>query len=394
VSWITASMVVEPLGMPAFLADIFGRRPHHFVGPEGRFGCLLGWNDLNRILRHHRLAPPRLRIADLDRSPESIVAWRTGPKGERTPRLLSSVLRQALSDGATLVLDAVDEIHPPVAQLADELTRTFGDPVQANLYAGTKRSQGFGVHRDAHDVFVLQVQGAKAWTVYENVNGAAGPVGWTGELTSGDVLYVPRGWWHEVRAVGGPTLHITFGMPVTTGSDFLSWVLESMKDCELHKPVPRFATEEEREDFVANLRKMVREAISTASFERFLEDGLIFATSRPHSSLPFSVDPEQFPISEATLVRATYIRPPLVDAVDDEETVIVRVDGRQWRLPPSVAQLLTLLGDGRPRPVSELATALLPMPVDLVLSIVMGLLAQDLLEVEATQAPDSPYPSA
>ena len=43
----------------------------------------------------------------------------------------------------------------------------LGHPVQANAYATPAGAQGFAVHHDTHDVFVLQVAGEKRWLVYE-----------------------------------------------------------------------------------------------------------------------------------------------------------------------------------------------------------------------------------
>ena len=39
--------------------------------------------------------------------------------------------------------------------------------MQANSYYTPRRSQGFAVHHDTHDVFVLQVAGEKHWRVYD-----------------------------------------------------------------------------------------------------------------------------------------------------------------------------------------------------------------------------------
>jgi ribosomal protein L16 Arg81 hydroxylase len=81
------------------------------------------------------------------------------------------------------------------------------------------------------DVFVLQLDGVKDWTVYhvpvvapfnEHMVGRPGsddPTGlvgfngaphWQGQLVPGDLLYIPRGWVHEARTgPDGPSMHLT-----------------------------------------------------------------------------------------------------------------------------------------------------------------------------------------
>src|ERR671928_56573 len=71
------------------------------------------------------------------------------------------------ADGATIVLQALHHIWPATARFCRMLEARLGHPVQANAYYTPRRSQGFGVHHDTHDVFVLQVSGEKQWRVFE-----------------------------------------------------------------------------------------------------------------------------------------------------------------------------------------------------------------------------------
>lgn len=380
-AWVSAAEIVAPLELEVFKAEVLGRTPRHLPGKDGRFEHLFGWHDLNRILRHHRLAPPRLRIADLDRNPCSVVRWRTGPSGERTPLLASRELCNALADGATVVVDAVDELHDGVAQVADELRRALGEPAQVNLYFGTQQSQGFGVHRDDHDVFVLQVWGEKTWTMYgrDPVHSEAETS--TSHLTSGDVLYLPRGWWHEVRATGGPTLHLTFGVPLTTGREYVLWLLDELADHPALVARARDGADSARAGAVADLRAALADALSEESLKRFLATGLLTEAARPHASLPWSIAPDRHPVTDDLEVRVTFVHRPEVVATGDGESSFVRAVGCEWVLPTVVANLVLALADGRPRTVGALhglADSLTPEMVDFV---VAGLLAQGVLVV-------------
>ena len=85
-----------------------------------------------------------------------------------------------------------------------------------------------------HDVFVLQVAGEKHWTIHEPVlqaplrdqpwterrdavrERAAEPPVIDAVLRPGDALYLPRGYLHSARALGGVSAHLTVGVhPVT-----------------------------------------------------------------------------------------------------------------------------------------------------------------------------------
>src|SRR5690606_35645833 len=74
-------------------------------------------------------------------------------------------IADALADGTTLVLQSLQEIDTGVASFADALMRSSGHAVQVNAYLSPPAARGLGSHSDAHDVIVLQVDGAKHWTV-------------------------------------------------------------------------------------------------------------------------------------------------------------------------------------------------------------------------------------
>ena len=104
--------------------------------------------------------------------------------------------------------------------------------MQANAYLTPATAQGFAVHHDTHDVFVLQVAGRKRWRVYEPVFelplkdqrwspelGDPGPPRDEFTLEAGDTLYLPRGWPHEAFAADEESLHLTVGLHPLTRMD-------------------------------------------------------------------------------------------------------------------------------------------------------------------------------
>gem|GEM_PF-4659743 len=45
----------------------------------------------------------------------------------------------------------------------------------------------------------------------------------------GDMIYLPKGVWHDVSAIGDPSLHVTIGMLYPSVAEFIKWLLESGK---------------------------------------------------------------------------------------------------------------------------------------------------------------------
>ena len=142
------------------------------------------------------------------------------------------------ADGATLVLNAVHRMHPPVARFCRELAAELGHATQCNAYLTPGgQHQGFDFHHDTHDVFVLQVSGRKRWVVHEPVvrlplssqpRSGAGLVADGSEplldveLEAGDALYLPRGYVHAALTTDVDSVHLTVGVLSTTWYDVLS----------------------------------------------------------------------------------------------------------------------------------------------------------------------------
>ncbi|GAB3940460.1 hypothetical protein GCM10029976_058200 [Kribbella albertanoniae] len=139
------------------------------------------------------------------------------------------------ASGHTVVLQALHRTWPALVDFATQLSTDAGHPVQINAYITPPESQGFSAHYDVHDVFVLQVAGEKHWTVHEPVH--VDPLRnqpWTDHsaavaavardqspvvdevLRPGDALYVPRGFLHSAKALGGISAHLTVGLHTLT----------------------------------------------------------------------------------------------------------------------------------------------------------------------------------
>ena len=168
------------------------------------------------------------------------VPWRPGSftHSARADRVAAE-----FAAGATIVLQALQLHWHPAALYCRGLEQRFGFPVQANAYYTPASAQGFAVHHDTHDVFVLQVAGRKRWRVYPPVAELplktqrwSTALGDPGEplhdlmLGPGDTLYLPRGWPHEAFTSDVESLHITVGLHPPTRLDALRAALDAAGD--------------------------------------------------------------------------------------------------------------------------------------------------------------------
>jgi ribosomal protein L16 Arg81 hydroxylase len=106
--------------------------------------------------------------------------------------------------------------------------------VHVNTYLTTQDTTCFDLHWDDHDVVILQLAGDKDWEVRDRSrpvpmyrdaapnNTPSEEVIWSGTLVTGDVVHIPRGYWHQATRIGrgeGFSLHVTFGFTRRTGVD-------------------------------------------------------------------------------------------------------------------------------------------------------------------------------
>jgi len=361
--------VAERLGGEHFLAQTLGRSFKVVRGDAASFAGLMSWDDLNGILTHHRLEAPRFRLAangeqlPVHTYSRPIVTRRSTVWHQLQP----TELHKRLAEGATLVLDAVDELHPGVGVLAGQLEEWLRTGVQTNLYASWTGTEGFGVHWDDHDVVVVQLDGAKRWRIYGPTRVAPmhrdvdvpqppeeEPIADL-VLTAGDVLYLPRGWWHAVAASEGQhSLHVTCGLQSTTGADLISWLSEILRaDEAVRADVPRFGTPDEQRAFLGSIGKLIAaELASDDLLARFTEARDANERARLAPSLPHVA---AVPADPDLLVHLVTMRHVLSTAPDGGTRLTA--GGEEWTFSSRAQPMLALLADRSRHRLGDLAQA-------------------------------------
>ncbi|MGQ7297152.1 cupin domain-containing protein [Quadrisphaera sp. KR29] len=145
------------------------------------------------------------------------------------------------AEGATIVLNALHRVWPPLAVFCRDLAAELGCQTQTNVYVTPPGAQGFKPHHDTHDVLVLQVDGRKHWTIHPpavelplrtqpSKDLGPDPVGGRAPiidavLEPGDALYLPRGYLHSAQTTDERSIHLTVGLLATTWQDVLTDLL-------------------------------------------------------------------------------------------------------------------------------------------------------------------------
>lgn len=184
---------------------------------------LLSWEKINHLLNFHKFEYPNLRLIK---------------NGETKDANANNNLTKHCQDGASLVMDSVDRLIPEIAKLIFELKQDVGCSVHTSTCISWPSRQGFSCHYDPHEVFILQIDGKKVWSVYEdtikyplerfNISPPTDRPYLNCVLNPGDLLYIPRGHWHHALALDQPSLHLAIGMRCQTGIDFLNWLVNQL----------------------------------------------------------------------------------------------------------------------------------------------------------------------
>ncbi|HEY8773505.1 MAG TPA: cupin domain-containing protein [Gaiellaceae bacterium] len=250
---------VEPIDAAAFLSEHWEQQPLAVPrSEEGRFDDLLSVADVERLVCSGGLRYPAFRLVKEGGQVglgeyTSDLPWRPDPFSRTAD---PDRVATAFEAGATIVLQALHLNWLPVARFCRALEAELGHPAQANSYYTPRRSQGFAVHHDTHDVFVLQVAGEKHWRVYDPLLelplkhqryskslGEHGPPVLELTLRAGDTLYLPRGWLHDALTSETDSLHVTVGINIVTWADALRAALaECEEDVEFRGSVPEDGT--------------------------------------------------------------------------------------------------------------------------------------------------------
>ena len=324
------------------------------------------WTTLNRILEMS------------DRYSERISLVREGNRLDKRLFLIDveggvrrvdvAAVRRAVSEGFSILLDATHEYHRPSRDLIDSVAADLGERVSINVYTSWSADKCFLTHWDEHDVFIVQTEGAKIWTVYSPTRAAplANDVShdqspedlhlfWEGRLEAGEVLYIPRGWWHHAKSTAEGSIHLTLGFTGRTALSLMTFIATQACNEDAFRmdlPRPGAVEYETRSREVAEaLRTFLDAKLSEGALEAFWQDHFARLPQRQTSHLPLSLDLDRFVAADPVISFVPLT--PFVVLERTPTTLTLDLDSRRIELDAIAAPVIDLMIEGVPLTVQE-----------------------------------------
>jgi hypothetical protein len=369
---MTFADVLHPLTTSRFIGEYLGEQWLRIEGTRGRFADLAPWDRISTALSHDRFKGDRIRLVKNGRSVPAANYLLT-PHGEDGSQVEMKGFLRHLRGGATLVFNSIDELIPPLGTLCEELEDLFRISLQANAYAGWKTDNGFDLHWDDHDTLILQVAGRKRWRVYaptrlhpieKDIAVAPKPTEppvWDGDLEDGDMLYMPRGWWHVAFPKNEPSLHLTIGLAHRTGSHLVRWIARELKaEALIRADLPHLADEQAQQAYAVRVAELIRERVTPDVIARFMRWNDANARLRPRITLPVDVTRDAMNLDANSVIRLTGDR-ALRFRANGNGTAWFTAMGEEWNCERALMPALELLSGHKAMPVGELLEAV-PQP--------------------------------
>ncbi len=282
-----------PIGVEGFLRDYHGKRYLHLPGQADAVADVMSWAELQRLLNMVSYWTPASLMMSLDRKVLAGVEYSRpaiGQTGQDILRPNPEKVQDWMARGATLILNDIDQLNPGLNAISGALQALTGGRAQGNLYCSRRQRQAFAPHFDTHDVFAVHCAGEKIWRIFEGQETAPiahrlfkwGPEEWAKRhgtvleevtMRPGDLLYLPRGRYHDALASEEGAIHIAFGLTQPKAIDLMPLLMEAMIAADGFRddlPLPHDRSDKSLENWQRDLAGRLSKLVTTPQFR----DGL------------------------------------------------------------------------------------------------------------------------
>jgi len=304
--------IIAPVTPEAFFDEYYDKKPLLIPGTPDKFPEMLTWGELSSLLDITSIwtSDSLDLVLDCNLLKAQEYCFPTVDSGGAPiHRPDPDRVTELLNRGASLVCNDIARLQPGLAAIETALEAAFYSRVQANLYCSWQAHQAFNSHFDTHDVFAIHIDGEKRWQIYEGRSdypiadkrfktipqeehdAAKGAVAQDLMMRPGDVLYLPRGLYHDALAVTGSSLHITYGVTRVIGYN----IVQILKDWGIADPlfrrnVPR--PQEGRQALADHLAGLADQLEKTMKSKAFVDqiDGFHRSLYQPDEAYALPVD--------------------------------------------------------------------------------------------------------
>lgn len=230
--------IIAPCSLDTFMNQIWEKIPIVITRPHlsNYFDGWFGMDDVKRLLAKRLKYTFNVDVRKYEG--ENVHYMNKNDDGSTEIADPEIVWRRFKQEGCSIRL-----LHPqrwcdPLHKMLAACERFWGCASGCNVYLTPPGTQGFPLHYDDIDAFILQLEGKKKWRVYAPLNrdallprnpptthfepGSHGDPVLEIEIKPGDVLYIPRGVPHQAEACADEhSLHVTISTnQFNTWADF------------------------------------------------------------------------------------------------------------------------------------------------------------------------------
>ena len=228
------------------------------------------WNNQNFIMM---LDQKKINYKDYSSISIDITGNNIRPDVDKVQRLVSK--------GASIILNDIEKYNTNLLKISDELQRLTQGRCQGNLYFSMASHKAFGPHFDLHDVFAIHFEGEKVWNIYQNIEASpinhpvfristderikrAGKLVDQVTLRPGDLLYIPRGQYHDALASKNGAIHVAFGLTYFKAIDLMSTIWEKfILNDFMRNDIGLSSNKEEMKSFLNRFSKEISNIVNT-----------------------------------------------------------------------------------------------------------------------------------
>jgi len=292
----TFRQLLAPITPEQFFDEYYDKKALYIPGNVEKISDICSWDHINNLLQMvTNWSDKNLKIViDAKTVQPSSFCERTVNRDRMgTMRPQPNKVAQLFEQGTTVVLDLMETMDPGIRAATEAFQMATGFRVSCNAYCSRQQRKAFDSHFDSMDVFALHIEGTKTWRIYkgrfenplerdgydnpshspEFLEKDKGELLMEIEMKPGDLLYLPKGVYHDALASTQACLHLSFGTTQPSGLDVISWLTTSLSDFAImRQALPSYDREEAHDALVKQvtqcLAQVLKEPSLAAQFRR------------------------------------------------------------------------------------------------------------------------------
>jgi len=282
----TFRQLMTPITPEQFFAEYYDKKALYIPGSAEKTADICSWDHINDLMQMVTCwSDKNFKIVIDTKTVQPVSFCERVANRDRlgSMRPQPHKVAQLFEQGATIVLDLMETMNPGIRSATQAIQMATGFRVSCNAYCSRQQRKAFDTHFDSMDVFALHIEGTKTWRIYkgrfenplerqgydnpsfspEFLDKDKGDLLMEIEMKPGDMLYLPKGVYHDALASTQACLHLSFGTTQHCGLDVINWLTSSLGSFPLmRQALPAYNEEEAHDALVKQVTEGVAELLS------------------------------------------------------------------------------------------------------------------------------------